>query len=343
MVVNSGDMELKQIELEKIFPNFSQPREKFDKEKIRELAESILGNGLINPITIRQDGKKFFIVTGERRWTAYNVAKLKKIEAFVKEYKNEGEWMIESLIENVHRENLDPFEKAKYMEKIMNIERLDNYNELSKRINISVSAIKKVLQHLDADESIVKKVPLGTLQARQVREIATIKDKSEQIKLARIAEKMSVPETDKVVSIIKKSSKEIKDALFKEEITIEQAERISKLKDESSREKAIQEHKSLAVVEQAVEKNVEQQMSAKEKREFDKGLMKASNWITSFRNSVSSSRSELERTIKILLVATKFVGIMDDKQKERLDTDLDRFIEMLERGEQLANQIKDQL
>ena len=63
-------MELKQIPTDKILANFTQPRTQFDKEKIKELAESILGNGLIQPIVVRQWKDKFMIVAGERRWKA---------------------------------------------------------------------------------------------------------------------------------------------------------------------------------------------------------------------------------------------------------------------------------
>lgn len=114
-------MELKQIPTDKILANFYQPRIKFDREKIKELAESILSNGLINPITIKEDKKrkgKFMIVSGERRWQAHKVAKLKTISAFVKDYKNEGQFMVESLIENIHREDLSDSETWKFIKRI---------------------------------------------------------------------------------------------------------------------------------------------------------------------------------------------------------------------------------
>ena len=129
-------MELKQIPINQILANFVQPRESFDKDKIKELAESILSNGLINPITVRVwKGNKFMIVAGERRWQSHKVAKLNSILAFVKEYKSDGQWMVESFIENLQREDLTPLEKVKYAERILKIEKL-SLRELAKKIGV---------------------------------------------------------------------------------------------------------------------------------------------------------------------------------------------------------------
>ena len=117
-MVIKGTMELKEIEVSKIYPNWFQPRKEFNKEKLQELTESILSNGLINPITIKEWRGKYMIVSGERRWRAHKLAKLKTIQAFVKEYKDDGQFMIDSLIENIHREDLTSMEKAVFIKKI---------------------------------------------------------------------------------------------------------------------------------------------------------------------------------------------------------------------------------
>ncbi len=111
-------MELKEIPVNKVLANFYQPRTKFDKEGIKELAESILSNGLISPITVRKWKDKFMIVAGERRWRAHKMGNLKTISAIVKEYKSDGQFMVESLIENVHREDLSDVETWKFIKQI---------------------------------------------------------------------------------------------------------------------------------------------------------------------------------------------------------------------------------
>jgi len=140
---------------------------------------------------------------------------------------------------------------------------------------------------------------------------------------------------------VKSSPQEVKDALFSDEITTEQAERISKLKDESSRKIAIAEHKSIKMIDKGIEKNIEMRISASQKNKLDKQLLQANNWIKSFRNSVSDSRTQLKKTIQVLLVATKFIPLMDTIQKEKLDEEILRFNEILDKASQLAEQIKD--
>ena len=137
------------------------------------------------------------------------------------------------------------------------------------------------------------------------------------------------------------SPEEVKKAVMNEEITFEQAERISKLKTPEARKTAIAEHKGIKMVDKGIEKNIEMRMTAREKKKLNKNLLQANNWIRSFRNSITDSRTQLKKTISVLLVATKFISLMDGKQRERLDEEIDRFIEILDKGNQLAEQIQE--
>ena len=332
---------LKIIQVSQISPSAEQPRENFDKEKIKELAESILSNGLINPITVRKEGSKFFIVAGERRWRAHKVAGLKTIDAFVKEYKDEGIWMVESLIENVQREDLNDKEKAKFLKKIMEIKNTTNISELSRLTGMSKSNISSLLDVYDYRSRENDNLSSFTT----IRATSGFEDK-ERKQIIKFAEDKNIPARklqEKIIPIYRKFSHEVKDALIDDKITIEQAERISKLKTEAQRKKAIQEHKSLVVVEKGIERNVKRQTTAKEKREFDKRLVQANNWIASFRGSVVDTHKQIEKTIKILLVSTKFIPAMDETQLKKLNNELEDFIEVLERGEQLATQIQEKI
>jgi len=333
--------ELQTIDVSKVYPNFYQPRQKFDKDKVTELAESILSNGLINPITIRKWTKgRYQIVAGERRWRAHKIANLNQVNAFVKEYDNDGQWMIESLIENVHREDLDPFEKAKYLKKIMKISKLKSYSELSEKTGITENSIKMTLRYLDVDEEVKKKVAIATITESQARALSRIEDKELQRKTAKISEGKTFTETDKTVTLIKTATPEVKEALLDDKINTEQAERISKLETEKERTKAIIEHSAIKNISESVEKNIEYQTKAKDNRDFDKRLVQAKSWIASVRGSVTDSKKQLDQTIKLLIIATKFLPVMDDDQKERLQYDLHRFLETIEKSKQLADKIQ---
>jgi len=341
-------MELKQILIEKILANFSQPREKFDKEKIQELTESILSNGLINPISVREyKGGRFMIVAGERRWMAHKLAKIKTIPAFVKEYKDDGEWMVESLIENIHRENLQDSERGKYLFKLkQQIEKSEkkeiSNTELGKKIGVDSRRIGEWLWAFETRKKSPFSGKISDSRLMPTREIKDEKLKSEVMKkISR--EDIPTQKVKEIVSIIKRATPEVKKALLSDDITTEQAERITKLKEPEQRAKAIQEHKSIKIVERNVERNVEKKVSDAEKREFAKKLVQINEWLNSVRSGVTECNTAIENVLRVILISTKFLSIMDDKQKEKLDEQIERLLEKLERGEQIVKQIQDKL
>ena len=105
-------MEMKMIRMDEIIPNPLQPREAFDREKLKELADTVSEIGVLQPIVVRPKGNRFEIIAGERRWKASQIAGKTEIPAIVKDVPDE-EVMIQSLIENVHRMDLKPIEQAK--------------------------------------------------------------------------------------------------------------------------------------------------------------------------------------------------------------------------------------
>jgi len=210
-------MELKEIKVSDILANFYQPRTKFDKEKIKELAESILSNGLINPITITPDKKrqgKYMIVSGERRWQAHKVAKLNTIQTFIKEYSTDGQFMVESLIENIHREDLIPLEKGKFAKRIMKVEKISDVSELSKRLNVNKDTIYSWFDELEVRKKFKSLGPrLNELSSSTIRETKHLPEKQrEELLKEAIKEDFGSREMRKRVSEIKSGelSKRIK-------------------------------------------------------------------------------------------------------------------------------------
>src|SRR5688572_12974605 len=99
------------LPLEEIKRDGSQPRKAFDADKLKELAESIRAQGLIQPILVRKDGRYFRLIAGERRWRAAQLAGLKEIPALVREA-TDAEAFELALVENLQREDLNPIEEA---------------------------------------------------------------------------------------------------------------------------------------------------------------------------------------------------------------------------------------
>jgi len=183
-------MEIKEIFIEKIKTNPYQPREEFDKEKLQELAESILSNGLINPITVRKENGDYLLVSGERRLKANKIAGLKTIIAIVKEYKDNSHIAIESLIENTHREDLSEPEKAQAMKKIWellgkpmskNHPNSPDFDKLAGMLCISNSVIQEHFDYLglipEVKEAIKKKKIAMSSATRHIARLPESKQK----------------------------------------------------------------------------------------------------------------------------------------------------------------------
>lgn len=97
--------------IDEISPGGTQPRKDFNDEKLKELENSIRENGVIQPIVVQKRGEGYEIICGERRWRASRKAGLKKIPAIIREASNTQSLQM-ALIENIHRQDLNPIEEA---------------------------------------------------------------------------------------------------------------------------------------------------------------------------------------------------------------------------------------
>lgn len=107
----TGTDVLKNLNINDVEPNKNQARKKFDQEALEELADSIKEFGLIQPIVVTKKDDYYSIIAGERRWRACKIAGVKEIPAIIRENDEKINSEI-SLIENIQRENLNPYEKA---------------------------------------------------------------------------------------------------------------------------------------------------------------------------------------------------------------------------------------
>ena len=108
--VQDGEV-IQNLKIIDVEPNKEQPRRSFDEESIEELSNSIKEYGVIQPIIVTKQDNYYQIVAGERRWRASKKAGLSEIPAIVRDYDKQKNSEI-ALIENIQREDLNPFEKA---------------------------------------------------------------------------------------------------------------------------------------------------------------------------------------------------------------------------------------
>jgi ParB family transcriptional regulator, chromosome partitioning protein len=178
--------------LDRIDPNPRQPREAFAEETLEELSRSIRAVGVLQPIVIRPVGDRFQIIMGERRVRAARMAGLSTIPAVVRI--TEDHYLLrDALIENVHREDLNPLEEAAAYAQLLNDFDVTQ-EELAGRIGRSRPAISNALRLLRLPPSVQRRIAAGTLAAGHARAVASLADPDQQERLADriVAEGMTV-------------------------------------------------------------------------------------------------------------------------------------------------------
>lgn len=189
-----------EIAVSQLDPNPDQPRRTFDTQALEALAESIRQAGVLQPLLVVENGARYRIVAGERRYRAARMAGLQSVPCVVRDM-TEQERMEAALIENLQRENLNPIEEAAGIRALM--EECGYTQELAaKRVGRSRPAVANLLRLLQLPESIREMVKAGELSAGHARVLAGLADESRQLALAEraVREGMSVRELEKLAA-----------------------------------------------------------------------------------------------------------------------------------------------
>ncbi|MBF9650444.1 ParB/RepB/Spo0J family partition protein [Streptococcus pseudopneumoniae] len=174
------------ISITDIQKNPYQPRKEFDREKLDELAQSIKENGLIQPIIVRQSPViGYEILAGERRYRASLLAGLRSIPAVVKQLSDQ-EMMVQSIIENLQRENLNPIEEARAYESL--VEKGFTHAEIADKMGKSRPYISNSIRLLSLPEQILSEVENGKLSQAHARSLVGLNKEQQDYFFQRIIE-----------------------------------------------------------------------------------------------------------------------------------------------------------
>lgn len=197
-----------EIPIEDIYPNANQPRTHFDEKALQELAESIKVLGIIQPITVRKDGVKFEIISGERRYRASKMAGLKEIPAYVR-LVNDQELLEMALVENIQREDLDAIEVALTYQRLL--EEIGLTQEaLSQRVGKERSTITNSIRLLKLNPDVQQAIRNGDISAGHGRAILSLENPEDQQALFKqiVNNRLSVRQAEEAAKHFK-SPKEI--------------------------------------------------------------------------------------------------------------------------------------
>ncbi|MHC4265488.1 MAG: ParB/RepB/Spo0J family partition protein [Planctomycetota bacterium] len=201
---------LYQIDIEHITENPFQPRANWDEQELSDLAESIKTNGVIQPIIVRKHNNKYQLIAGERRFRAAKMASLKTIPAIVRSATDEQ--LLElALVENIHRSDLNPVERAKAYQKYIKTFSLTQA-EAATRLGEDRSVVANYLRLLDLPSEIRQMLIDGQLSAGHARAILALPTDELRRKLANraMAGRLSVRDVERLVRRYLTTKEEVK-------------------------------------------------------------------------------------------------------------------------------------
>ncbi|RXJ89643.1 chromosome partitioning protein ParB [Arcobacter sp. CECT 8983] len=195
-----------ELEVDQIKPNPNQPRKIFDQEKLKELSDSIVEHGLIQPITVIEEENGYILVAGERRLRAHKLANLDTIKATVV---NIDDFKLRelALIENIQRDDLNIIELAFSYAQLINEHNI-THDELSKKVFKSRTSITNTLRLLQLCSYVQQLLANDKITAGHAKVMLGLDDDT-QIKVADsvIGQKLSVRETEILIRDLKAGDK----------------------------------------------------------------------------------------------------------------------------------------
>ena len=190
------------LDVDRIAPNAQQPRRQFSDEGLRELAQSIIAYGILQPLTVRKQGKDYELVAGERRLRAAKAAGLRQVPCLIAQVGDKDAGLL-ALIENLQRRDLNCFEEAEAIAGLLRRYGLSQ-EQAAQKLGKSQSAIANKLRLLRLPEDIRRQILQENLTERHTRALLRLSDGESQCRALEIMAKrrLNVAESEALVERI---------------------------------------------------------------------------------------------------------------------------------------------
>ncbi|MDP3058755.1 MAG: ParB/RepB/Spo0J family partition protein [bacterium] len=187
------------LKVEEIIPNPQQPRRSFVEDSMKELCDSVLALGIIQPLVVRVVGNQYELIAGERRLRAAKMANLVTVPVIIKQY-NDSEVAQATLIENIQRENLNPLEEAAAYDRLL-VEYGYTQEEVAQKVGKSQSTIANKRRLLKLPEAVKEMIGQNLLNERQGRALLKIEQGEAQESIAKsiVTEGLNVRQTEDLI------------------------------------------------------------------------------------------------------------------------------------------------
>ena len=188
------------LPIEKIIPNVNQPRKRFDKLKMEELARSISNSGIIQPVIVRSKMSKYELIAGERRWRAAQLAKIHSIPAIIRNI-SDNQVAEYAIAENIQREDLTAIEEATAYKNLLDTKKFTQ-EEVSKALGKSRSYITNMLRLLSLPSSVITLLEESKISVGHARALIGLVDAPVVAKKI-IDNQLSVRQTESLIKRIR--------------------------------------------------------------------------------------------------------------------------------------------
>ena len=202
------------LPIEKIRPNPFQPRKEFDETALEELKNSILENGVIQPVTVCRDGDGYQLISGERRLRAVTLAGFKFIPAYVIEAHDDSSKLELALIENIQREDLNAIEVALALKSLTTKCNLTQ-EEIAQKVGKNRSTVSNFLRLLKLPLQIQDSIRNREISSGHARALVNLPGEQQQLKVWKqiLSHQLSVRQTEALVNrMFKDQSKPLQPA-----------------------------------------------------------------------------------------------------------------------------------
>ena len=196
----NSSSKISEIDLKNIFTNPNQPRKIFKESSIEYLKESISSKGVLSPITVREVGKKFEVVAGERRFRASKALGKKTIPAYIIKVKSDSDMLELALIENIQRENLNPIEEAKAYE-TLSLKFEMSHSKIATSVGKSRVYVTNMIRLLKLPDKILQSLIKNEITSGHARAILQLKMPNLMLRLWKriLADSLSVRASETLV------------------------------------------------------------------------------------------------------------------------------------------------
>ena len=164
----------REIPIDQIRPNPSQPRTTYNEDALQNLARSIIEVGLLQPVVVQESDAGYTLISGERRWRAARLADLKSVPALIRQADDTGS-LVQALVENLQREDLTPIEEATAYQSLMKKHNLTQ-QEIAHRVGKGRATVANSIRLLRLPPAIIELLESSRLTAGHARALLAVSD-----------------------------------------------------------------------------------------------------------------------------------------------------------------------